>query len=253
MVFCHLQPLWGRPSKWSGNTYYTADDLKTPVSSPRAMVMVDVFRGERPPEMNTAALLRSALRAEADVPVSTMAVISSQHVTLTRLLLCTRNGNKGRTMQGIHDCVFVPCADLRYAARGPEQGPPTTEQDSPLEWEPIIVRKTAGEPATFLGLPGPQLFNSVDSIVWIPPRSTSGRAPHSVPRSAEALLCQPAAVCVLLTDILGVAHASWEKRKDPHCGSVTQYSLQLEDAGGTAMPYDDCKRESLIDRLTKAS
>ena len=104
----------------------------------------------------------------------------------------------------------------------------------------IIRNSTMG-----LGLLGPESFNGVDSIAWCPPNST--------PRSAEALITHPAAICFLLTDVLGVAHASWEQRKDPIRGDVTEYTLRLEDAGGTAMPPNNVERESLIDRLTKPS
>ena len=59
------------------DTYYIADDLKKPIASPRAMMVVEVFQVKQPLETRINALLQGAHRAEAVVPHSSMGVISS--------------------------------------------------------------------------------------------------------------------------------------------------------------------------------
>ena len=151
-------------------TYYNADELVKPIASPRAMMVVEVFKDETYPE--------------------------------SRIMSTTVLGGPG-------------------------------------EWDAIKIRKVNCQEKLALG---PRVMESspeVDSIVWCPPRSTPG--------SAEALITQPAAIALLMTDILGVAHVSWEQRKGPFGGDVTQYSLRLDDEGGRAKSPEP---ESLIDCLT---
>ncbi len=100
----------------------------------------------------------------------------------------------------------------------PAQPPPRPALRSPAEWEAVIIRKVDGDPAAGLSLP--RAFGAVDSIAWCPPRSTAC--------SAEALITYPADICFFLTNIQGIAHASWKKGDDPVRGEVAQYSIRWE-------------------------